>query len=146
MILMVRIFLEMALNKMLLFIVNVGDEMKISKGHTLAYLTPAKYDSFSETEENNNKRVVTNISFVTTSETNVEILPAIPANSKMIFPGDHIPLRKVVLQDIIISADTQTKLKYLLHKSEDIISSSSNDMGYTNQSRWTQKWIQTFQL
>ena len=31
--------------------------------------------------------------------TEVEILPAIPGGSKMIFPGDHTPMQICVLQD-----------------------------------------------
>ena len=76
---------------MLLFIVNLGhEEVKIIKGHTLAYLAPA--------EETNKESETTNIS-AAPSETKVELLPAIPSNSKMIFPDDHTPVRKVLLQD-----------------------------------------------
>ena len=38
---------------------------------------------------------------------------------------------KEVLLDAKISAGIQTKLHILLHTSEDIMSSSSNDLGYT---------------
>ena len=42
----VCIFLEKTLNKILLFIVNLGyKDIKIIEGHTLAYLTLAQYDS-----------------------------------------------------------------------------------------------------
>ena len=40
-------FPETEVNKMLLFMVNIGhEEMKIIKGCTLAYLTPAQYENF----------------------------------------------------------------------------------------------------
>ena len=68
---------------------------------------------------------------VTTSEVDVELLPAIPASSKMIFPGDHIPLSKVVLQNAKMLADTQVKLNCLLHTYGDIMTSSSNGIAYT---------------
>ena len=51
----------------------------------------------------------------------------------MIFPGDHTPLRKLVLQDAKFSADIQEKINSLLHTFEDIIYLSSNDIHYTNQ-------------
>ena len=92
------------LNTLLLFIVSLGhDEVNFSKGHTLAYLTPAKYDKFSDVQENNKVGEIANVC-VTTSETNTEILPAIPSVSKMIFPGDPPPVRKVLLQGANISA------------------------------------------
>ena len=34
------------------------------------------------------------------------MLPVIPAGSKMIFPGDHTPVQKVLLQDAKISKET----------------------------------------
>ena len=61
----------------------------------------------------------------------VEILVAIAMSSKMIFLGDHTPLMKVLLQDRKILADMQEKLNYLIHTCEGIMSSSSNDTGYT---------------
>ena len=97
----------------------------------LAYFTPGQYDSLFKTEKNNHKNVIANIS-ATTLETNVDILPVIQTNSEMIFPGDHTPIREVVLQDAKIVEDTQEKLNCLLHPFEDIMSSSSNDIGYTN--------------
>ena len=42
----------------------------------------------------------------------------------MIFPGDHMAVRKVLLQDAKISVETQKKLDSLVHAFEDIISSS----------------------
>ena len=79
---------------MLLFIVNVGHEdIKIIKGHTLAYLTPAQCDNLSDAEENNQQSKIAHISAVT-SETKAEMLPAIPVSSKMIFAGDHTPVSK----------------------------------------------------
>ena len=53
-------------NKMLLFVVNVGhEEVKIIKGHTLAFLSLAQYDSLPDTEENNEESEIANISTVT---------------------------------------------------------------------------------
>ena len=49
----------------------------------------------------------------------------------MIFPGDHTPIRKVLLQDAKILSETQEKLNGLIHAFKDIMSSSSNDIGYT---------------
>ena len=94
----VYIFPEKELNKMVLFIVNVGhEEVKIIKGHSLPYFTLSQYDNLTDARENQ-ESVIVNI-LVATSETKIEILPAIPENSKMIFPHDHTPLRKVLLQD-----------------------------------------------
>ena len=67
---------------------------------------------------------------VATSETKVEILPAIPARGKTIFPGDHTPLRKVLLQDAKVSADMQEKLNGVIHALKNIVSSSLNDICY----------------
>ena len=61
----------------------------------------------------------------------VEILPAIPASSKIIFPWGHTPLRKVVVQDAKIS-DSQEKINCPMHAFEDIMSSSSSYIGYKN--------------
>ena len=69
-------------------------------------MTPAQHDSLSKIGEHNNERVIVNI-LVTKSKTNLEILPVIPAGSKMVFPDDLTPLRKVVLQDAKILVDTQ---------------------------------------
>ena len=45
---------EKEMNTLLLLIVNLGHgEVKISKGCTLAYLTPAKYENLSDVQENN---------------------------------------------------------------------------------------------
>ena len=56
------IFPEDVVNKMLLFVVNVGhEEVKIIKDHTLAYLTPAKCNNLSETRENHQESVIANI-------------------------------------------------------------------------------------
>ena len=68
----VCVFPEKALNKVVLFIVNVGNkDVNFSKHHTLACMTPDQYDSFSDTGENNNKSFSTKI-FATTPETDVE--------------------------------------------------------------------------
>ena len=91
----------------LLLIVNLGhNEVEISKGHTLAYLTPAKYENLSDAEENNQAGEIANIS-ATASEINAEILTAIPQLERSFYPGDYTPVRKVLLQDAKISADTQ---------------------------------------
>ena len=49
----------------------------------------------------------------------------------MIFPGDHTPVRKVLLEDAEILVKTQEKLNGLIYAFEDIMSSSSNDIGCT---------------
>ena len=49
----------------------------------------------------------------------------------MIFPGDHIPFRKVLLQDAKMSVETQEKMNSLMHNFEDNLPSASNDKGYT---------------
>ena len=59
------------------------------------------------------------------------MLPAIPIISKMIFPGDHTPVRKCILQDATISKNTQEKVRCLLVKFEDSLSSSSSNIYYT---------------
>ena len=43
----------------------------------------------------------------------------------MLFPGDHTPARKALLQT------TKENLKYFLGNFENIMSSSSNDEGHT---------------
>ena len=80
---------------MLLSIINLGhDDVKIIKKHTLAYLTPAQYDYFSET----NQEIETSQNILAApSGTKVEILPGIPSHSKMIFPGYNTPVRNVLL-------------------------------------------------
>ena len=96
------------------FVVNVGyEDVKISKGHILIYLTSAKYDSLSKTGANKNERSIINIS-ATTSETDVQILLAISASNKMIFSSDHT-LSGNNTPNTKISANTQTKLNYLLN-------------------------------
>ena len=88
----VCLFPEKEVNKMLLFIINVGhEEVKIIKGCILIYLILAQYDNCSDARENQ-ENIIANIS-TATSETKVEILPAITTNSKIIFPGDHTCLR-----------------------------------------------------
>ena len=115
---------------MLLFVVNLGhDEVKIIKGHTLAYLTPIQYDNFSEVEEINQESKIADISAAHVG-TKAEIFPANPSDSKMIFPGDDTPIRKVLLQDAIILVETQEKWNSQIHTFEDM-SLSSNDIGYT---------------
>ena len=56
---------------------------------------------------------IANISVIT-PETNSEILSAIPSASKMISPGAHIPVRKMLLQDAK-TADMQEQLNSLIH-------------------------------
>ena len=130
---MICIFQEKVLNKILCFVINVGyKDTQMSKDHTLAYLTPAQYESYYETGEAHSNIVIANI-LATILGHNVEILPAIPACSKMMFPGDHTPPRKVVLQDAKISEDTQEKVNSLWYIFEDIMSSSSSDICYTKQ-------------
>ena len=86
-------------HRMLLCIVNLGHEnVKIIGGCTLAYLTHAKFDSFLDVEDTNQESKIGNIP-AATLETKVEMLPAIPSNRKMIFPGYHTPDRKSLLQD-----------------------------------------------
>ena len=112
---------EKELNTLLLFIINLGhDEVKISKGCTLAYMSPDKYDNHLDVQENNQAGEIANIS-ITTSKTNAEILPAFPSASKMIFPCDLTPVRKVLLQDVETSADAQEKLDRLKHAFKDIM-------------------------
>ena len=53
----------------------------------------------------------------------------------MIFPGDHTPMVKAVLQDAKILKGTQDKLKCLLDAFEGIMSFSSSDIGYTKLNR-----------
>ena len=53
---------------------------------------------FSNVEETNQESEIANIS-VAPSETKDEILPAIPTDGKMIFPGDHMSLSKILLKD-----------------------------------------------
>ena len=127
----VCIFPVNRVNKLLLFIVNVGqEEVTITKCCTLTYLTPAQYDNHSETMKNNQGSLIANI-LVATSEIQGETLPSILTSSKMISPGDHTPLSKLVLQDTKISADTQ-KFYGLIHAFEDIISSSSMILAVQN--------------
>ena len=93
-------------------------------------LIPVQYKSYSAADENNGKRVIHNIS-ATVSETEIEMLPAIPIGSKIIFPEDHPLIRKAILQDAKISKATQEKLKCLLGNFEDTMSSTQRDIGYT---------------
>ena len=65
------------------------------------------------------------------SENNVKMVPVIPACSKIIFPGDHTPVWKVISQDAKILKDMQEKLKCLLNTFEDIMSSSSCYISHT---------------
>ena len=48
----------------------------------------------------------------------------------MISPGEYIPVRKILLQDAKILVKTPEELDGLIHAFEDIMSSSSNDVGY----------------
>ena len=131
-ILIVCIFPENEVNRMLLFVVSLDhcEEVKIIKGHILAYLTPAQYENFSDVEETNQGCEIACIS-VATFGTKVEILQGIPLNNKIIFPGDHTSDRKVLFQDVKISVETQEKLNSLIPAFEDIMSSLSNDISYT---------------
>ena len=73
------------LNTLLLFIVNLAhDEVKISKGHALTYLTPVQYENLSDVQENNQAGKITNIS-VTTSETNLNYCQLSPPLLKLFF-------------------------------------------------------------
>ena len=47
-------------------------------------------------EGNDNERLKNNIS-TTVSEVDIERLPADPINSKIVYPRDHTPVRKVIL-------------------------------------------------
>ena len=85
---------------------------------------------FSYIQVNNQSGEIANIS-VLTSETNSAILLALSSTSKMIFLGDYMPVKKVLLQDTKISADMQEQLNSLIYALEDIMNSSSNDIGYT---------------
>ena len=85
-------FLEKALIKMFLFVVNVGcKDTKIGIGHILAYLVQGKYYAYSANHENIGEKVMNNFS-ATVSMKEVEMLPAKPAGSKMTFPGDNTPI------------------------------------------------------
>ena len=71
-------FPEKTLNKIFFFIINVGyEDTKIGKGHTLAYLIPFQYESYSVYDENSSEKVMHDI-LATVSETEVEMLSAIP--------------------------------------------------------------------
>ena len=66
---------------------------EIGKGQTLAYVIPLQYETYSANDENSSEKVIHTIS-ATVSETEIEMLPAIPICSKMIFPGDLTLVRK----------------------------------------------------
>ena len=52
-------FPEKEVNRMLRLVVNIGhDEVQIIKGHTMAYLTPAQYEKFSDVEEKNERAIL----------------------------------------------------------------------------------------
>ena len=99
---------------MLPCVIHVGHEaVKIIKGHTLAYLTPGQYYNLrlQNNLENDNSA---NISAA--SEPSAEILLAFTTSCKAIFPGNHTPLRKVLLKDAKISTDWEyTHLKIFFH-------------------------------
>ena len=59
------------------------------------------------------------------------MLPAIPQDSKIIFTGDHMPVRKALFKDAKISVETHEKWNCLIHAFECIMSASSNDICYT---------------
>ena len=90
--------------------------MKIQKSAKLhlSMFTPAQYKNSSEAEKATSERVITNMS-AKMSGTDVEILPAIPASSKMIFLVYHTLVRKVVLQSTKVLEDTHKKLKCPAH-------------------------------
>ena len=67
--------------------------MKIIKKLHFSIFTTAQYDNLSESEELVQERKRANIS-ASTSESKVKILPAIPSDSKIMFPGDHTPIGK----------------------------------------------------
>ena len=77
---------------MLLSIVNLGYDRETTEACTLYYLTPVQYDNFSDTEETKQESEISKI-FVESSETKLEILPAIPSDSKIIFPGNSTYVR-----------------------------------------------------
>ena len=69
---------------------------------------------------------------VAPSGTKAEILPAIPSNRNMIFPGDHTCQKSLASRYKHISRNTrEIKLNGLIHTFENFLSSSSNDIGYT---------------
>ena len=79
--------------------INVGYEgVKIGKGHTLAYLIHTHNEPYATDDKYAGENAMHNIS-AEVSDMEVEMLPAVPINSKMTFPGDHTPVRKVVLQE-----------------------------------------------
>ena len=80
--------------------------------HTLAYVIPVQCKPYPANDENSSERILNNIS-ATMSEREVQMLPAIPGGCKMIYPGDHTPMQKVVLQGAKMSKDTQEKLTCL---------------------------------
>ena len=83
-------------NSVLLFLINfMYEDVQIEKSLNLAYLVPAQYEPLSANDENTDSdNVIHNIS-TTASEPEVKMLPPIPINSKMIFPGDHTPVKKL---------------------------------------------------
>ena len=99
-------FPEKAVNKILLFVINVGyKDIKIVKGHTSAYLISVLHEPYYADDANSSAKVIHNIS-AAVSETEVQMSPAIQIGSKMIFPGDHTLIGKVELQDAKISKGT----------------------------------------
>ena len=70
-------------------------DVKIGKSYNLAYLVPVLYEYVSEDDESTgSKSVINNIS-PTISEAEVKLLAAILIYSKMIFLGDHTPIKKL---------------------------------------------------
>ena len=80
--------------------------------------------------ETNQEGETANISAVA-PDAKAEIVLAILSDSKMIFLGDHTPVRQVLLQDAKILVEIQGKLDSLINTLENIMSSSWNDIGYT---------------
>ena len=107
----VCIFLEKEVYKVLFYISNVDHkEIRLTEGHTLAYLIPAQHNNLLEVEENNQGSVIANI-LAAVSEIKVEILPAIPAGRKLIFPGDDTFQESVTSRCKNISSHTR-KIKW----------------------------------
>ena len=104
--------------------VNIGtEEVKIIKGLTLAYLAASTvWQSFrclrEQSREWNCKY------FCCNSDQSWNITSYFQESSKMIFPGDYTPVRKVLLQGAKILVEMQEQLNGLIHAFEDIMSSS----------------------
>ena len=102
----------------------------IGKIFTLVYLVLVQYELTLKNEEDIGEMVISSISDAV-FENKIKILPLILTGSKMNFLGVHTLIQKVILQDTKISKVAQEILKYPLDTFEDIISSSSSNIGYT---------------